>query len=321
MNLRLLEATNHPRDSFCNYTIRGNVAHAIHSDGIGSKLMYLFNHTKDDYELIYNTIAQDIIVMNIDDLACAGFLNNYDISLMVNTGKDITHITGYSAFDPVKLVRAAQKYIKRVRGWGVNINLIGGETAVLPWLKGVTVDASVSSFVHKHGLQHINIEKGDVLLGVRSDGVTTYDKQENSGIGCNGISSVMSMFDPTETDNKFILQCLHPTRSYLPFMRALANTPVKGLVHVTGEGHYKFKRFTDIDWVPKDIPIKGKFWQTINEEASKQDYGFTGHSTIIRILNMGYRLQVFAAPQTAEEIQTIAQSLGMTADTLGQVGG
>ena len=264
---------------FVPFITQGDQAHAIHSDGVGMKSLFAYNIWKRDRNpSILHNLAEDAIVMNIDDLACSGFTDNYLVSCIINRNPKLIDDSAVA-----EVIEGFDKYIKVLRSWGVNIHYVGGETADMAGQHPpLLIDCSISSSCNTKDLVQMKIKEGDAVMFIDSNGTTSYDDRPNSGIGSNGFTELLNhTFDE---DIERLL--LNPTRTYLPFIKKLYKfVDVKGVVHVTGGGHNKISRFTNLEFEEdfgRSLIYKDPMWVDLQKKGLDMSK-----------FNCGYRLQVY----------------------------
>jgi len=287
--------------------------------------------------------SENAIVMNIDDMACVGAVN--DILLSSTIGRNKHLITG----DVIStLIQSAQKFCEHLKHFGVNIHLTGGETADVGDIVR-TIDVGYTTFVRlpKNKLVVNNIKPGNVIVGLASYGKASYENNYNSGIGSNGLTSarhdVLSKYydtnfkevvDPntneavrftgskrlTDTYNKNMVGdlLLSPTRTYLPVLKTIFEQVDKnnlhGIIHCTGGAQTKVLHFANNVHIIKDnlLPIPPVF-QLIQEESG------TALQEMFKVFNMGHRLEFYVDETVAEQIIEIADGFNIPSQVVGRV--
>jgi phosphoribosylformylglycinamidine cyclo-ligase len=316
----------------------------MHSDGAGTKSSLAYIYWKETGDMsVWKGIAQDAIVMNLDDLLCVGAYNN--ILLSSTIGRNKNHIPGevISA-----LINGTEEVLGELRDLGIGIWLTGGETADIGDLvRSVVVDSTVITRMKRSDvITNRNIRAGDVIVGLASYGKTTYEKEYNSGIGSNGLTSArhdvfspylasrypesldtelpydliyagtMKLTDPVEeigTDaGKMILS---PTRTYAPVIKKVLETmhhEIHGMIHCSGGGQTKIMHFVDDLHVIKDnmfpLPI---LFRIIHEQSE------TSWQEMYRVFNMGHRFEIYTDEKNADNIISIASSFDLDARIIG----
>jgi len=290
----------------------------MHADTAGTKtsLAYLYWKETDDLS-VWEGIAQDAIVMNIDDMACVGAVD--DILLSSTIGRNKHLISG----DVINtLIQSTQKFCEHLKRFGVNIHLTGGETADVGDIVR-TIDVGYTTFVRlpKNKLVVNNIKPGNVILGLASYGMASYESKYNSGIGSNGLTSarhdVLSKYYDdnfrevvdantneairftgakrlTDRYNNYTVGdlLLSPTRTYLPVLKTIFEQVDKnhfhGIIHCTGGAQTKVLHFVNNVHIIKDnlLSIPPVF-QLIQEESG------TDLQEMFKVFNMGHRLEFY----------------------------
>lgn len=319
----------------------------IHSDGAGTKSSLAYIYWKETGDLsVWKGIAQDSIVMNLDDVACIGAIDNIVLSSTI--GRNKNKIPGQVIS---KIISGTNEILSYYRDLGINIQSGGGETAdVGDLVRTIIVDSCLTVRIKKDQIiDNANIKPGNVIIGLSSTGISLYDKEYNSGIGSNGLTSarhdVLSKylknlypesFDPevpndltycgskklTDTLDGLDLDIgrmlLSPTRSYAPLLKMifdnLGRNKINGIIHCTGGGQTKVLHFIDNLHVIKDnlfeIPPIFKLIQNESGTDSKEMY---------KVFNMGHRMEIYTDSVNASEIIKISESVGIDAKIIGKV--
>jgi phosphoribosylformylglycinamidine cyclo-ligase len=319
----------------------------IHSDGAGTKSSLAYIYWKETGDLsVWKGIAQDSIVMNLDDVACIGAIDNIVLSSTI--GRNKNKIPGQVIS---KIISGTNEILSYYRDLGINIHSGGGETAdVGDLVRTIIVDSCLTVRIKKDQIiDNANIKPGNVIIGLSSTGLSSYDKEYNSGIGSNGLTSarhdVLSKylkslypesFDPEVPNN--LTYCgskkltdtldgldldigrllLSPTRSYAPLLKIIfdnvGRNKINGIIHCTGGGQTKVLHFIDNLHVIKDnlfeIPPIFKLIQNESGTDSKEMY---------KVFNMGHRMEIYTDSDTASEIIKISESVGIDAKIIGKV--
>jgi len=317
----------------------------IHADGSGTKsaIAYLmFKETGDP--AVFRGIAQDSIVMNVDDLLCIGAVDRLLLSSTVN--RNARNFPGAALGE---LIRGTEEFLKTLRAYGVGIYSGGGETADVGDLTGtVTVDSCITVVMNKCDvITGAKIRPGMAILGIASYGQAVYENCENSGIGSNGLTSARHdllskhyarKYPETYDKNtpKDLVYCgpyrlkdalpgstqtvgeaiLSPTRTYAPIVaKLLAEAPgkVKGLIHCSGGGQTKCLRFGQkVHFIKDDllpIPPIFKAIRKVSDTALKEMY---------QVYNMGHRLEVYCSKRDAKRLLEIIRGFGIDARQIGR---
>ena len=338
--------------SFCKIIpdyITGSEEHAIvmHADGAGTKSSLAYMYWKETGDLsVWKGIAQDAIIMNIDDLLCVGVTEN--ILLSSTIGRNKNHIPGevISA-----IIQGTEELIFKLGEWGVTIHSTGGETAdVGDLVRTIIVDSTVTARIAKKDvIDNANIQAGDVIVGLASDGQATYEKEYNGGMGSNGLTSARhdvfskilatkypESFDPKVPENliysgskkltstlegvsldvgKLVLS---PTRTYAPVIQKIfsqmGTTSIHGMVHCSGGAQTKILHFVNNLHVIKDslFPIPPLF------DLIQKESGTLGRE-MYQVFNMGHRMELYVSPDKAEKIISISDSFNIKAQIVGRV--
>jgi len=335
--------------AFCKIlpdTLTHSKEHAIvmHCDTAGTKpsLAYLYWKETGDTS-VWKNIAQDALVMNLDDMACIGITDNFTISS--NIARNKKHITG----DVLKyLINGTHLLIQEFQKQGITIHHAGGETAdVGDIVRTLDVGFTAIGRIAKKELIVNNIKKEDVIVAFSSHGICSYETEYNSGIGSNGLTSARhdllsheyankypESFDPfinpalvytgknkvTDIDpitntsiGKLILS---PTRSFVPLLSRIFNTidrqKLNGIIHCTGGGQTKVLKFIEGIHVIKDnlMPIPPIF-KRIQEDTN------TSSKEMFQTFNMGSRLEIYTDQVTAKSLIDIASTLSIEAKIIG----
>ena len=319
----------------------------MHADTAGTKtsLAYLYWRETNDIS-VWNNIVQDAIVMNIDDMACAGCFDHFILSSTIGRNKKLIPGEVLSA-----IIQGTSNFADFLKGMDFNIHLAGGETAdVGDIVRVADIGYTAFSRMMRKDVFDIDIQEGAELVVLSSSGMSTYETSYNSGIGCNGLTSARhdvldhtyaakypESFDPA-IDEKYVYAgskkltdtltidgtpysigslLLSPTRTYLPFIRSLFNqyrSGLQGLIHCTGGGQTKVLKFLQQKRIVKNnlLPVPPIF-KLIQKESS------TDWSEMYTVFNMGQRLEVYVAKGMGNEIVKLAKSFNIDACVAGYV--
>jgi len=319
----------------------------IHSDGAGTKSSLAYIYWKETGDLsVWKGIAQDSIVMNLDDVACIGAIDNIVLSSTI--GRNKNKIPGQVISE---IISGTNEILSYYRDLGINIHSGGGETAdVGDLVRTIIVDSCLTVRIKKDQIiDNANIKPGNVIIGLSSTGLSSYDTEYNSGIGSNGLTSarhdVLSKylkslypesFDPevpndlTYCGSKKLTDkldgldldigrmLLSPTRSYAPLLKMIfdnvGRNKINGIIHCTGGGQTKVLHFIDNLHVIKDnlfkIPPIFKLIQNESGTDSKEMY---------KVFNMGHRMEIYTDSVNASEIIKTSESVGIDAKIIGKV--
>ena len=319
----------------------------MHADTAGTKTSLAYMYWKETGRSeIWEGIVQDSIVMNIDDMACVGCVDNIILSSTIGRNKNL--IPG----EVIKtIIHGAKKFVDQMRAEGVNMHLSGGETADVGDIVR-TLDVGFTTFARmaKKDLIVNKISDGNVIVGFSSSGQTTYEERYNSGIGSNGLTSArhdvldkshlvkypdsydsntpeVVLYNGTRklTDNyelegrEYVVGdlLLSPTRSYLPVLKEVLSKhhqDISGIIHCTGGAQTKVLKFTEQVHIIKDdlfeIP---PVFRLIQEEAD------TPLREMYQVFNMGHRMEIYCSESAAASIIAIANNFELDAKIIGTV--
>lgn len=319
----------------------------MHADGAGTKSSLAYIYWKETGDLsVWKGIAQDALIMNTDDLLCVGAVDNILVSSTIGRNKMLIPGEVISA-----IINGTDELLQQMREMGIGIYATGGETADLGDLvRTIVVDSTVTCRMKRSDVvNNANIQPGDVIVGLSSSGQATYETEYNGGMGSNGLTSARhdvfakylaekypESFDkavPEElvysgglklTDKvegcplnagKMVLS---PTRTYAPVVRRLLDelrSQIHGMVHCTGGAQTKVLHFVNENCkVVKDnmFPVPPLF-RTIAEQSG------TDWAEMYKVFNMGHRLEVYLAPEYAEQVINISKSFNIDAQIVGHI--
>jgi phosphoribosylformylglycinamidine cyclo-ligase len=322
----------------------GDYCNIMHADGAGTKSSLAYIYWKETGDLsVWKGIAQDAIVMNLDDLLCVGAYDN--ILLSSTIGRNKNHIPGevLSA-----VINGTEEVLDELRKLGIGIWSTGGETADLGDLvRTIVVDSTVIARMKRADvISNHNIKENDVIIGLSSSGKTSYEKVYNSGMGSNGLTSArhdvfapylaskypesldttlsydliysgkFRLTDPIEGLNtdagKLVLS---PTRTYAPVIKKVIETmrsEIHGMVHCSGGGQTKIMNFIDNMHIVKNnmFPLPPLF-RIIHEQSG------TPWKEMYKVFNMGHRFEIYTGQDNASEIINIAAGFKLEAKIIG----
>jgi phosphoribosylformylglycinamidine cyclo-ligase len=319
----------------------------MHADGAGTKSSLAYMYWKETGDLsVWKGIAQDALIMNIDDLICVGATDNILLSSTIGRNKNLIPAEVLSA-----IINGTEELIAELKTFGVNIHSTGGETAdVGDVVRTIIVDSTVTARMKRTDvIDNANIQAGDVIVGLASFGQANYEKGYNGGMGSNGLTSARhDVFDnylaakypesfdaavPSElvysgnvklTDavqnspldaGKLVLS---PTRTYAPIIKKIlsqfSDKEIHGMVHCSGGAQTKVLHFIDNLHVIKDnlFPIPPLF--KLIQEQSQTDW-----KEMYQVFNCGHRMEIYVPENIAQEIITISESFGVEAQIVGRV--
>ena len=319
----------------------------MHADGAGTKSSLAYVYWKETGDLsVWKGIAQDALIMNIDDLLCVGATDNILVSSTIGRNKMLIPGDVISA-----IINGTDEILQQMRDMGVGIYATGGETADIGDLvRTIVVDSTVTCRMRRDKvIDNANIRPGDVIVGLSSSGQATYESRYNGGMGSNGLTSARhDMFSkylaekypesydaavPSELvySGSFRLDdvspevpcnmgqlVLSPTRTYAPVVKRLLDEMrprVHGMVHCTGGAQTKVLHFVGPDCrVIKDymFPVPPLF-RAIQQESQ------TDWAEMYKVFNMGHRLEVYVSPADAERVISISRSFNIDAQVVGRI--
>ena len=317
----------------------------IHSDGAGTKSSLAYIYWKETSDLsVWKGIAQDSIVMNLDDVACVGAIDNIVLSSTI--GRNKNKVPGEVIS---KIISGTDEILSYYRSLGINIYSGGGETAdVGDLVRTIIVDSCLTARIRKDDIiDNSNIKVGDIIIGLSSSGNSLYDLDYNSGIGSNGLTSarhdVLSNYIktlyPESYDHELpddLTYCgskkltdkienydigkmlLSPTRSYAPLLKKIfekvGRDKINGIIHCTGGGQTKILNFIDNLHIMKNNLFETPpiFKLIMNESNTKP-------KEMYKVFNMGHRMEIYTHPNYASDIIEISKSVGIDAKIIGEV--
>ena len=319
----------------------------MHADGAGTKSSLAYMYWKETGDLsVWKGIAQDALIMNIDDLLCVGAVDNIMLSSTIGRNKNLIPAEVISA-----IINGTEELIAELATFGVHIHSTGGETAdVGDLVRTIIVDSTVTARIAKNKvIDNANIKAGNVIVGLASYGQATYETAYNGGMGSNGLTSARhdvfakvlakqypESFDAALPDDlvysgtKLLTDkvvgspldagklVLSPTRTYAPIIKKILerydNSQICGMVHCSGGAQTKILHFIDNLHVVKDnlfdVP---PLFQLIQQE-SKTDW-----KEMYQVFNCGHRMELYVDETIAEDIITISESFGVPAKIIGHI--
>lgn len=319
----------------------------MHADGAGTKSSLAYMYWKETGDVsVWKGIAQDALIMNIDDLLCVGATDNIMLSSTIGRNKNLIPGEVISA-----IINGTEELIEDLKSFGVTIHSTGGETAdVGDLVRTIIVDSTVTARIKRSDvIDNANIKAGDVIVGLESFGQATYEKSYNGGMGSNGLTSARhdvfdnylakkypESFDASvpedlvysgnikltdKVENSPIdagQLVLSPTRTYAPIIKEILSKynsqDIHGMVHCSGGAQTKILHFVDNLHVVKDnlFPIPPLF--KLIQEQSKTDW-----KEMYQVFNCGHRMELYVSPEVAEQIIEISKSYGVNAQVIGKV--
>jgi phosphoribosylformylglycinamidine cyclo-ligase len=322
-----------------------NACCIMHADTAGTKSILAYMYWKETGDLsVWKGIAQDAMVMNIDDMICSGATNHFILSSTIARNKNLITKDVLSA-----VIQGCDQLIKEWKNFGIDIHSAGGETADVGDLVK-TIDVGYTAFARfdrKHIIT-INPQPGDVIVGLASYGQATYESEYNSGIGCNGLTSArhdildksyMTRF-PESYDNalpehvcyigKHKLtdsfengltigkMLLSPTRTFAPIIKQVVDhfgSEIRGIVHNTGGGQTKCMKYipSNVRMVKDNLLPIPKIFHLMQEASG------ISLQEMYQVFNMGTRLEIYTNEKTAQEMIAISKSFNIDAQIVGRV--
>lgn len=321
----------------------------MHADGAGTKSSLAYAYWRETGDLsVWKGIAQDAIVMNIDDLLCVGVVSNFLLSSTIGRNKKLIPGEVIAA-----IIEGTEEFVQEMHEHGVYIHTTGGETAdVGDLVKTLIVDSTVTARAKRSDIiSNHTVQANDYIVGFASYGQATYEHAYNAGMGSNGLTSARhdvfgkdialkypetydnslsneiayvgrhSLTEIIEIENEKISigkLVLSPTRTYAPLMKAILEQYrplIHGLVHCSGGGQTKILHFIDNLHIIKDnlLPIPPLF--NLIEQASH-----TSWKEMYQVFNMGHRMEMYLpSEQVAQEIIDLSHSFGIEAQIIGRV--
>jgi phosphoribosylformylglycinamidine cyclo-ligase len=318
----------------------------MHADGAGTKSSLAYIYWKETGDIkVWKGIAQDALIMNIDDLLCVGATNNIMLSSTIGRNKSLINGDVLS-----EIINGTEELLAEYKKFGVSIMSTGGETAdVGDLVRTIIVDSTVvARMKRKDVIDNKNIKAGNVIVGLSSSGQATYETEYNGGMGSNGLTSARhdifskvlakkypESFDsslPVDlvysgtkelmdtiygTDLKAGKLVLSPTRTYAPIVKVILDkhrSEINGMVHCSGGAQTKVLHFVDNVHVIKDNMFDLPPLFKVIQEESQTDW-----KEMYKVFNMGHRMELYVPEEIAGEIITISKSFNVDAQIIGRV--
>ena len=319
----------------------------MHADGAGTKSSLAYMYWKETGDLsVWKGIAQDALIMNIDDLLCVGATDNIMLSSTIGRNKNVIPGEVISA-----IINGTEELIEDLKGFGVTIHSTGGETAdVGDLVRTIIVDSTVTARLKRSDvIDNANIKPGDVIVGLESFGQASYETEYNGGMGSNGLTSARhdvfhkdlaqkfpESFDASVPENlvysgntkltdtiknspidagKLVLS---PTRTYAPIIKEIlskyTSETIHGMVHCSGGAQTKILHFVDNVHVIKDNMFEIPPLFKLIQEQSNTDW-----KEMYQVFNCGHRMELYVAPEIAENLIAISKSYHVDAKIIGRV--
>ena len=321
----------------------------MHADGAGTKSSLAYTYWKETGDIsVWRGIAQDAIIMNLDDLLCIGAIDNILLSSTIGRNKNLIPGEVIAA-----IINGTEEILAELRDAGIGIYSTGGETAdVGDLVRTIIVDSTVTCRMKREDvISNHNIKPGDVIVGLASYGQANYEKEYNGGMGSNGLTSARhdvfsksigekypESYDPavpyelvfsgtkkltdlinigngeTVTAGKLVLS---PTRTYAPIIKTVLDSyrgQIHGMVHCSGGAQTKVLHFIDKLHIIKNnlFPVPPLF-KLIQEESQ------TSWQEMYKVFNMGHRMELYVPEEIAEDLINISKSFGVDAQIIGHV--
>jgi phosphoribosylformylglycinamidine cyclo-ligase len=318
----------------------------MHADGAGTKSSLAYAYWKETGDIsVWKGIAQDALIMNIDDLLCVGASENIMLSSTIGRNKNLIPGEVISA-----IINGTEELLEAYRKFGVNILSTGGETAdVGDLVRTIIVDSTVIARMKRNEvIDNANIKPGNVIVGLASFGQASYETEYNGGMGSNGLTSARhdvfnkelaakypETFDPAVPEElvysgsqaltsqveglpvdagKLVLS---PTRTYAPIIKSILDkyrNQIDGMIHCSGGAQTKVLHFVDDVHVIKDnLFATPPLFQLIQKESG------TPWEEMYQVFNMGHRMELYVPEEIAQNIIAISQSFNVDAQIVGRV--
>jgi phosphoribosylformylglycinamidine cyclo-ligase len=321
-----------------------NYCNIMHADGAGTKssLAYLYWKETNDIS-VWRGIAQDALIMNIDDLICVGAIDNILMSSTIGRNKHL--IPGEVISE---IIQGTNDVINLLKNNNINITATGGETAdVGDITKTIIVDSTIVAREKRENIISNQIQNGDVIIGLASFGQSTYENEYNSGIGSNGLTSARHdilhnsyankypesfsdeinkdliycgknlLTDPSKTAENIGKLLLSPTRTYAPVFQKILKKfrkKISGIIHCTGGGQTKILHFVKSCRIIKDNMLEiPEIFNIIKKQTN------TSWKEMYEVFNMGHRMEIYCNSSLANEIISISKSFNIEAQIIGKV--
>jgi phosphoribosylformylglycinamidine cyclo-ligase len=319
----------------------------MHADGAGTKSSLAYAYWRETGDLsVWKGIAQDALIMNIDDLICVGATDNIMLSSTIGRNKNLIPGEIIST-----IINGTEELIQDLKSYGITIHSTGGETAdVGDLVRTIIVDSTVTARMKRSAvIDNSNIKAGDLIVGLSSFGKATYEKEYNGGMGSNGLTSARhdifgkeiaqkfpETFDPavpeelvysgniqlTQAIENTTLDAgklvLSPTRTYAPIIKEILrkynSKTIHGMVHCSGGAQTKILHFIDKLHIIKDNMFSVPPLFKLIQKQSKTDW-----KEMYQVFNCGHRLEIYAFAQVAESIIEIASKFNVEAQIIGRV--
>src|SRR5690554_253797 len=338
--------------AFCKIVpdfLAGSEEHCVvmHADGAGTKSSLAYMYWKETGDIsVWKGIAQDALIMNIDDLLCVGAVDNILLSSTIGRNKNLVPGEVIS-----EIINGTEELISELKTFGLNIHSTGGETAdVGDLVRTIIVDSTVTARIKRSEvIDNANIQAGDVIVGLESFGQASYEKEYNGGMGSNGLTSARhdvfhkylaekypESYDASVPEDlvysgqvkltdavkdspidagKLVLS---PTRTYAPIIKKILSQfkgdTIHGMIHCSGGAQTKILHFIDELHIIKDnmFPVPPLF--KLIQEQSKTDW-----KEMYQVFNCGHRMELYVSPEVAQDVIAISKSFQVDAKIIGRV--
>ena len=319
----------------------------MHADGAGTKSALAYMYWKETGDIsVWKGIAQDVLIMNIDDLLCVGATDHIMLSSTIGRNKNVIPGEVISA-----IINGSEELLSELKSYGVTIHSTGGETAdVGDLVRTIIVDSTVTARMKRSDvIDNANIRPGDVIVGLSSSGQATYENEYNGGMGSNGLTSARhDVFDkylaqkyPESFDaavpedlvysgSKKLTDAvtgspldagklvLSPTRTYAPIIKDILSKynsgSIHGMVHCSGGAQTKILHFVeDLHIIKDNLFETPPLFKLIQEESG------TDWKEMYQVFNMGHRMEIYCPQEVAQELIKVSTSYNVDAQIVGRV--
>jgi len=315
----------------------------MHADGAGTKSSLAYIYWKETGDIsVWKGIAQDAIVMNLDDLLCGGAYDNILISSTIGRNKNLIPGEVISA-----IINGTEEFLQEMRDLGIGIYSTGGETAdVGDLVRTIIVDSTVTARIKRNQIIENNIQDGDVIVGLSSFGQASYEKEYNGGMGSNGLTSARhdvfnkiyseqypesfdnsipeelvysgskKLTDPSEVNGVSVGKLvLSPTRTYAPVIKQVLENhhkDIHGMIHCSGGAQTKVLHFIDkLEGIKDNLFPTPPLFRLIQQESG------TDWKEMYQVFNMGHRMELYVPEAIAENILQISKGFNIDAQVIG----
>jgi len=307
----------------------------MHADGAGTKSSLAYMYWKETGDLsVWKGIAQDALIMNIDDLLCVGATDHIMLSSTIGRNKNVIPGEVLSA-----IINGSEELLEELKSYGVTIHSTGGETAdVGDLVRTIIVDSTVTARMKRSDvIDNANIRPGDVIVGLSSFGQASYETEYNGGMGSNGLTSARH-----DVFNKYLAKAypesfdaavpedlvysgskkgklvLSPTRTYAPIIKKILSKynadAIHGMVHCSGGAQTKILHFVENLHIIKDNLFKTPPLFDLIQKESNTDW-----KEMYQVFNMGHRMEIYCPEEVAQDLIDISTSFNVDAQIVGRV--